>query len=137
MEIFGCSFIKDITTAINIEHSSELLPVARSCISLISGIINGKRAASLDEISSIAKMINSFSGCPLLSLGYYLSSSDADVKTYIWGNLYQTCANGIQEWEWSEKHFHEFLPELNNILHEIEQEAEKQILYLDRDLAKY
>ena len=37
------------------------------------------------------------------------NSCSCEVKTAIWSQLYFECANGTQEDQWSENHFHEFL----------------------------
>lgn len=45
-------------------------------------------------------------------------------KHLVWETLYHCCAKGVIEESWSEKHFHEFLPELQNILVRLESQAD-------------
>jgi hypothetical protein len=47
-----------------------------------------------------------------------IDSLDAEDKQKIWESLHTRCANRSSEDRWSEKHFHEFLPELRLIVGE-------------------
>lgn len=40
----------------------------------------------------------------------------SELSTKVWSDLYDKCAQGVQEDSWSENHFHEFLPQLKEIL---------------------
>src|SRR5262249_6893602 len=49
---------------------------------------------------------------------YFINLCSGDVKKYIWRTLYDRCAKGVIEDNWSENHYGEFLPELKKIIEE-------------------
>ncbi len=75
-------------------------PKITECIRMIDSVLIAEDV-SPEDYDQIKHLIN--------------SSAEAH-KTYVWGELYRLHANGVQEDQWSEKHFHEFLPQLKQIL---------------------
>lgn len=47
-----------------------------------------------------------------------INSLPKQVKTRIWQSLYDKCANGVIEDQWSEMHCHEFLPQLEGLVND-------------------
>lgn len=85
--------------AIHLEIASKRRPVLQECFNLICGLRYTKVEEPLVDLGRIRDLIN---------------SGSEEEQTFIWGSLYYKCANGVQEDQWSEKHFSEFLNELSD-----------------------
>jgi len=77
-----------------------------------------KRAHLKECALAITMAIEEPSTKLLQHIAFLINSNEKRDITFIWGNLYNECANGYQQDRWSELHFHEFLPELLDIVNE-------------------
>ena len=92
----------------NRTHAAEIaimrLPHLENCRSLIRNLLNHPEEVSAAALDTIRQMINS---CDIQDIGR------------IWGELYHECANEVHEDQWSEKHFPEFLSNLDPIVGDV------------------
>lgn len=84
----------EIPDLLNLRKCSELIQEARIQQ-------QGGKKLSFELVNEIRSSINSLS---------------KDHIKNIWGELYASCAKGVREPQWSEKHFPEFLPWLNHLV---------------------
>ena len=103
------SFYSDIlnsefSRAQKVEIAIVRLPHLEKCRSLILNLLDHPEEVSDATLGTIRQMINS---CDIQDIGR------------IWGELYEQCANGVDEDQWSEKHFPEFLSRLNAIVRHV------------------
>ena len=80
------------------------LPLLEKCRSLILNLLDHPEEVSDATLGTIRQMINS---CDIIDIGR------------IWGRLYEQCANGVHEDQWSEKHFPEFLSNLGMVVGQV------------------
>ncbi len=92
--------ISERNLAMGVQGYTMLIQKLDECITWIDEIEEGAEGTA-PSVLRVCDKINSFS-CPL--------------KTYIWGTLYNQCANGTIQDRWAELHFHEFLPNLKLIV---------------------
>ncbi len=124
----------NLETEINVARLLEL----NETINLILCIIKSNEIVNTDgesDDTDVAKTeINEFKINFLCSYSKdSINSLPSRLSSHIWAKLYETCANGAQEDQWSEKHFHEFLGPLNKIIVKLgKSEASHQhCFYLD------
>lgn len=87
--------------------------------------LESRREKTLVSISIVKEILSHINACleqhstpadRLTRIRGLINSLDYDDKTDIWHVLYVGCANRVQEDQWSEKHFSEFLPQLKEII---------------------
>lgn len=97
------------------------LSILQNCFKCIYQITSQVCEPTPSALEQIAGLINSCDRyCAYSSLdsaaSYSWMPDNLDMKTGIWEALYQRCAGGVIEDRWSEIHFHEHLPVLEEMI---------------------
>ena len=103
-----CKYKDDVHSEFGRAKRGEIaimrLPHLEDCQCLIQNLIENPEEISPDTLANIRQMIN---------------ACDSEDISHIWGQLYDVCASGVDEDQWSEHHFPEFLKPLEGIVYTV------------------